>query len=922
MIRRFLLMTMLTALALPLLADVPAEWEILSTETIGAKSFLEAHPEWDGRGVLIAVCDTGVALHLPGLLETSDGKPKVIDAKVFVDQGVIDLEDARRGEDERGKAWFLPGEKWLYGIDGLAERPEPGTEVLMGYFAEEDFQNSSGDGDLSDEKARGHYADTLEAFRLGGGDARDDAAMAWFALDLRPEDREAALYVDDGSHGTHVAGICAGNDIDGQPGYDGIAPGAQVMGLKLGNNTLAGGATTPGSMLDSWYHAVEKARELGMPLVIQMSFGVGSENEGSASAEKLIDELLEDNPDVVATVSAGNEGPGISTIGLPAAADHVFAVGALLAKSSARDLYSVSLPQDEMFYFSSRGAELAKPDIVCPGFAASTVPIFEKGRNVYRGTSMAAPQAAGAVALLLSAAVDEGLPIRRDWVFAALQRTAKPVPGYGPLDIGPGLVDVPAAWEIYKKYAAGNPWEPARFRAETRSVEMAEGVGPAVHWRGAYLPRHGRPQEVRIHPVFPSDAPADFRVNYHKTFDISCEASWVRLEQKSVYCKSERPAAIQLRFEPSRLSKPGLYQTVIEGRARGGVSAPGPDFAVPVSVVIPHEMASPKRTLVQSVKGIRPAKVHHTFFRIPPSLGAATLDLRISDRTEGHVLVSLFDPEGREHYLGRLKPDRRKIEETFAPPVLEPGVWELALFANHDNQAPMDVNMTLRAVPALRTPAGEVPLVMESGRRPEAEITVASGLETILEGPAGARILGTVQVFEEDLEKAKYKRKFSVLDGEASVEWRFSLSAEDFNLFTDMAVLVLDRTGKALVQTGLSYRKKTVTFSPPEGSAASDTYTLKIIAATADPDVSRPDWTLRVEEIHHLAEPMHGAVSQSGVDDGVALIPDHPTPLTLTFDRQPPAVPAGAGWLLDLLIEDETRRHLKLPVEVVLVPEE
>ena len=86
-------------------------------------------------------------------------------------------------------------------------------------------------------------------------------------MNIYPEEKRINLHYDGSGHGTHVAGIAAGYNINGHEGFNGIAPGAKIISLKIGDCTLSGGATTSGSMIRAYEYGIEFARNYDGPVV-------------------------------------------------------------------------------------------------------------------------------------------------------------------------------------------------------------------------------------------------------------------------------------------------------------------------------------------------------------------------------------------------------------------------------------------------------------------------------------------------------------------------------------------------------------------------------------------------------------------------------------------------------------------------------
>ena len=289
----------------------------------GVDRFLRAQPEADGRGVLIGILDTGIDPGVPGLLTTSTGGPKILDLRDFSGEGAVALARVtptgdsvevggrRLGGFGRVMALNTAGPYYAGTIAELPLGPPPAAD-LNGNGAVRDtlpivvvratdgwvlLADTDGDGSLAGERPIHDYLVGRETFGWApkGGQPEGKRRRQ---LRRRTPPRPARSVLRHRGARHPCLGIAAGHDLYGVPGFDGVAPGAQLLGLKIANSAQ-GGITTTGSMLRAIDYAIRFAEARRLPLVLNMSFGVGNELEGQARIDGIVDSVLAAHPDVV-----------------------------------------------------------------------------------------------------------------------------------------------------------------------------------------------------------------------------------------------------------------------------------------------------------------------------------------------------------------------------------------------------------------------------------------------------------------------------------------------------------------------------------------------------------------------------------------------------------------------------------------------
>jgi len=123
-------------------------------------------------------------------------------------------------------------------------------------------------------------------------------------------DAGTALSLDEEGHGTHVAGIAAGNGRAGVAGLDadryvGIAPEATLCVVKVDFSGPHGASAA--DVIDGVAYIFAKAAALGRPAVVNLSLGT---HEGPHDGTLPLDEMLEamTGPGRIIVAAAGNEG--------------------------------------------------------------------------------------------------------------------------------------------------------------------------------------------------------------------------------------------------------------------------------------------------------------------------------------------------------------------------------------------------------------------------------------------------------------------------------------------------------------------------------------------------------------------------------------------------------------------------------------
>lgn len=704
---RYLILSFLIALGGLSMAeeDTPLsqlESAFIPKREVGQPAFLKAHPEADGRGVVIAVFDTGVDPAAAGLAVTTTGERKILDIIDASGSGDVDTRSSAKPDEEgritglSGKQLKLPGGItnpegtfrlglkraadifpghvlrrlmdheagiWKAGLSQKrAERsrekqsedrafekkaPEDQTREEQDLAAREALLeeledaylkdlpdmhfdcvvwndgehwrvlvDTDRDADLADETI-------LRPFGIAGEYAIfDPVSNLSFGVQVYEEGDLLTIVTVNGGHGTHVASMAAAYDPD-NPNRNGIAPGAQIVSIRLGD------PRTGGSYGTSERRAIALAAQAGVDIV-NASWGGGSVYQDGLDANSQGYDMLAERYGILPVVSAGNNGPALSTLGSAGGeARRVLGVGAYVSPEMGKVLYSTLQAREEGdLHFTSRGPSKDGDwgvDVIAPGAAfASYSGEAMRGFEMANGTSMSAPVASGVAALLMSGAKQEGLRMDPARMRAAMRLGARQIENEKIHTQGAGLIQVPGAWEQLQAIQ-DEPAFGAFFDLHVTGGSFVE------EGRGLYV-RERDPDAriraiVRVEPGWIEAVSAREKVDFEAAFTLEATADWIEVPEFFHLANGGNHFIAHVTLPESTHTSGSVTTAEIQARLIGREDL-GPVFTVPVTIVHGMPVANDLDEPVLKTLAMTPGETHRLFLHVPEGADLLHLDLR------------------------------------------------------------------------------------------------------------------------------------------------------------------------------------------------------------------------------------------------------------------------------------------------------
>uniref|UniRef100_A0AC35EVQ4 Peptidase S8/S53 domain-containing protein n=1 Tax=Panagrolaimus sp. PS1159 TaxID=55785 RepID=A0AC35EVQ4_9BILA len=204
---------------------------------------------FDGRGIKIAIIDSGIDVSFEGLQKTSEGLPKIVDYFDFTGAGDVDTSVIKEADSKNyliglsgrklkiPKEWINPSGEWHLGLKALykpsmspAKVPEklPELDCIVWFNGQkwcvciETYKT-----DLKKAKVLTNFRDDHEYGIL----ILNKIKMA-YCITVHNDGNLLEIFTPYDYHGSVVAQIAVAH-FPKKPEYDGLAPGAQIVSMSV-----------------------------------------------------------------------------------------------------------------------------------------------------------------------------------------------------------------------------------------------------------------------------------------------------------------------------------------------------------------------------------------------------------------------------------------------------------------------------------------------------------------------------------------------------------------------------------------------------------------------------------------------------------------------------------------------------------------
>ncbi|CAG8464842.1 3190_t:CDS:10 [Ambispora leptoticha] len=678
---------------------------LLPKEETEAAAFIKKYPEYDGRGTIIAILDSGVDPGAVGLQVTTEGKPKIVDmvdctgagdvitktlVKPTVKESGLETLHVIQGLSGRtliiNPKWSNPSGEFRIGIKRAFELyPTP----LVSRLQQEKRQSITIDHHKLQVEVQKQIADWEEAHPPNSSPSESDVQFKtdlearaeilkdliknydtpgpifdvvtffdgsdWRVVvdvkeneplltDFRKEHKFHTFSQEDLlnfcltycyfsivttaiNHGTHVAAIAAAYHPD-EPALNGVAPGAQIISLKIGDTRLTSMETGAG-LARAGIALVNTRADLA-----NMSYGEASATPNAGPFIELIRDEVINKYGCIFLSSAGNNGPALSTTGSPGGTSNgIIGVGAYVSHAMVQAEYALleSVPE-RSYTWSSLGPTTDGDTGVAPIVGLYCLPT-------------SSPNACGCVALLLSGLKAENKEYTPYRIKNAIINTEKSIND----PFGVGLIQVEKAWNFLQNFYD---------RTEQDLSFEVSIYGSPREKRGIYLRGEQETSTVQIrnvdiNPKFMSAIDPTSGENNTRKFEfesrialISTE-SWVRAPDFLLFGSQGR--GFQIKVDPTQLARGKFYYAEVQGYDTSS-PFPAPIFKVPITITKPLILNGTKYSLDSLSFG--PGHIERNFVKVPDGATFADVVLRFSatqNTDPAHFLLHMIQllPQSR-----------------------------------------------------------------------------------------------------------------------------------------------------------------------------------------------------------------------------------------------------------------------------------